>query len=54
MVVGPPDVRAHTVALEVGADDVVAASVPTDELLARLAVHLRRRRMLPDLYDNRM
>ena len=44
IVVCPPDATwMRVVALEVGADDVVTTPVVADELLARLAAHLRRR-----------
>ena len=46
LVCAPGPVRDRTVALEVGADDVVVTPVSPDELRARLAVHLRRRRLL--------
>ena len=43
IVVCPPEVaRLQVVALELGADDVVTTPVAADEVLARLAAHLRR------------
>ena len=42
---GPGPVQPRTVALELGADDVLVMPVPPDELLARLAAHRRRLQM---------